>query len=72
MKLATAKQIKELRASGFKRRDYDELGPGLYACWLLGIIRYLERRERRRASSVKPQAPSANRESNNPQARSTN
>ena len=72
MKLATAKQIQDLRASSVKRRDYDELGPLLYDCWLIGIERYLEKRLDRQASSVKPRASSADHEPNNPQALSTN
>ena len=54
MKLATAKQVEELRASGIKRQAADELGPLLYDCWLLGIIRYLDARSKRQASSNKP------------------
>jgi hypothetical protein len=53
MKLATAKQIEELRAASVKRRDYDELGPALYDCWLLGLARYVESRYKRQAASVK-------------------
>lgn len=58
MRLATAEQVKKLRASSVKRRDYDELGPNLYDCWLLTVIRYLEARSKRQASSVKQQATS--------------
>ena len=54
MKLATAKQVEELRASGIKRQAADELGPLLYDCWPLGIIRYLDARSKRQASSNKP------------------
>jgi hypothetical protein len=58
--LPTSKQIEELRMKNpsFKRRDYLELGPALYDCWLRTVVRYLEGREKRQATSVKLQAPS--------------
>jgi len=61
MRLATSKQIEELRASSVKRRHADDLGPLLYDCWLIGIIRYLESRSKRQAASVKQQASSGTR-----------
>ena len=52
MKLCTPEQVQELRqATSRKRRDYDELGPNLYDCWLLTVIRYLERRKLQAASN---------------------
>jgi len=60
MKLATSKQIEELRMKNpsFKRRDYLELGPALYDCWLRTVVSYLEAREKRQATSDKRQASS--------------
>ena len=80
MKLATVEQVQELRASSHKRQAADELGPLLYDCWLIGIIRYLEARRKRQASSLeltswsknKPQASSPEQQASSvkPQAAS--
>ena len=59
MRLCTAEEVKKLRGSSVKRQAADELGPLLYDCWLLGIIRYLERRHKRQASGSEDQAPSS-------------
>jgi len=54
MKLCTIEQVQDLRKpEARKRKDYDELGPLLYDCWLTSMIRYLERRQARKLTSVK-------------------
>jgi hypothetical protein len=52
MKLASVEEVRKLlEPQARKRRDYDELGPNLYHCWLLMVIEYLEKRQARKLTS---------------------